>query len=156
MSTLSIFLPGGMLPMPLQMENLKYDGVRVYTNKPYAGVLIGHTSPQTRFAFDQVLDMAAEAIGMDPLELRLRNALKTGNTTVHGYKITSYQFIDSLRLIGDSIGWKEKRGKHLRDGTKRSTLSYLGGMPLEARKQCKRPWLKHQLGLLQTCELPGQ
>lgn len=117
-SPLSIYLPGALLPIPLHIENMKYDGVRVYTNKAFAGALIGHAVPQARFALEQMLDIMAEAIGMDPLELRLKNAMGPGDTTVNGFKITTCRFADALRSAAGGIGWSEKRGKSSRDGTR--------------------------------------
>ena len=117
-SPLSVYLPGAMLPIPLHLENMKYDGYRVYTNKAYAGALIGHAVPQARFAFEQMVDVMAEAIGMDPLELRVRNAIQPGDTSVNGFKITTCRFTDALLTAAEAVGWHEKRGKHFAHGTK--------------------------------------
>lgn len=115
---LSIFLPGGLLPIPIHMESFKYDALRVYTNKPYAGALLGQGLAQARFSFEQMVDILAEAIGMDPLELRMRNAMKAGDTSINGMQITTTRFVDTMIETTKAIDWAGKRGKHFGEGTK--------------------------------------
>jgi len=108
---LSIYIPGATMTFPLRIPHVKYDSYRAFTNKPFAGALIGHGMPQARFALDSLLDDMAEELGLDPLELRFRNAVKPGEKTVNGFKITTFGFEDTLTAVADSIRWKEKRGK---------------------------------------------
>lgn len=109
--TLSIYIPGGTMTIPLRIPRLRYDSYRVYTNKPYAGALIGHGISQARFALDSLIDDMADELGLDPLEVRYKNAVEPGETTISGFKITSFGFKDTLKAAGESIGWEEKRGK---------------------------------------------
>ncbi|MDP2935843.1 MAG: molybdopterin-dependent oxidoreductase [Dehalococcoidia bacterium] len=108
---LSIYIPGATMTFPLRVPHVKYDAYRAYTNKPFAGALIGHGMPQARFALDSLLDDMAEELGIDPLELRFRNAVKPGETTVNKFKITTFGFEDTLKAVAGSIRWTDKRGK---------------------------------------------
>src|SRR3989304_1961048 len=73
--------------------------------------LCGATAVPSRFAFESQLEMIAQAIGMDPLEIRLRNAMGPNETTINELKITSCEFAACLRKAGELSGWKEKKGK---------------------------------------------
>lgn len=108
---LSIYIPGATMTFPLRVPCLKYDTYRIFTNKPFAGAVIGHAMPQARFALDSVLDDIAEELGIDALELRFRNAVKPGETTVNRFQITTFGFEDTLKAVATSIQWKEKRGR---------------------------------------------
>lgn len=115
--TLSIYIPGGTMTIPLRIPRLQYDAYRVYTNKPYAGALIGHGMPQARLALDAVIDDMAQELGLDPLDVCMKNAVQPGESTVSGFQVTSFGFQDTLRVAGNSIGWREKRSKRrLQDG----------------------------------------
>ena len=57
------------------------------------------------------LDMMAEELGIDPLEMRLRNALKTGEKQATGSTSISCGLSESLEAAAEKSGWKDKRGK---------------------------------------------
>ncbi len=107
----SILLVGIFLSLPYRYQSYRYQGVRAYTNKPPGAAMRGHGAPQGHFAGDTQLDMIAQEIGMDPLEIRLRNALETGDTTATGFKILSSSFTSCIREVASKSGWAEKRGK---------------------------------------------
>jgi 4-hydroxybenzoyl-CoA reductase subunit alpha len=121
---LSIYLAGAFIALPFRVPNIKYDAYRMYTNKPFAGALRGHAMPQMRFAADQQLDMIAAELGIDQLEIRLRNAHKSGDTTCNGFVITSCGLTESLLKTAELVNWGERKGKLPRndeneEGTKR-------------------------------------
>jgi len=101
-----------------RIPSIRTDAMLVYTNKSPVGAYRGYGAPQNTFAFDSQLDMIAEELGMDPAELRLKNATRSGDITVHGWKITSCGLSEAIEHIVKSSGWKEKRGKrrHLKQG----------------------------------------
>ncbi|MDP2726170.1 MAG: xanthine dehydrogenase family protein molybdopterin-binding subunit, partial [Dehalococcoidia bacterium] len=107
----SILLVGIFLNLPYRYGSYRYRGVRAYTNKPPASAMRGHGAPQGHFASDVQLDMIAHDIGMDPLDIRLRNALEAGETTLAGFKILSSSFAQCIREVSARAGWQEKRGK---------------------------------------------
>ncbi|HOP48521.1 MAG TPA: molybdopterin-dependent oxidoreductase [Desulfobacteraceae bacterium] len=93
------------------IPNWKHEGVGVYTNKAICMPKRGHGSPQVSFATEQLLDMIAGDIGMDPAELRLKNVRKTGDVMPNGDKIDSCGLSVGIEKTVKESGWKKKRGK---------------------------------------------
>ena len=93
------YLAGAFLCLPLKARNIKYEGFRVYTNKPVCGAQRGHAVPQIRFAIESQLDIIAETLGLDPIELHLKNAVQTGDVTLNKQVITSCGFSECLEKI---------------------------------------------------------
>lgn len=107
----TIFFAGTNLHIPYKLPNLRYEGFRVYTNKQPSGAMRGHGMPQPRFAVECQMDMIAEDLGLDPVELRLRNAVETGYVAPNGIKVTSCGFRECLEKSARTPEWVEKRGK---------------------------------------------
>ena len=72
---------------PYLVPNAAVDGYAVRTNNPPCGAMRGFGAVQTSFAAEAQMDKLADALGMDPIELRLRNALKTHDTLLTGQVI---------------------------------------------------------------------
>ncbi|GAB4278219.1 MAG: xanthine dehydrogenase family protein molybdopterin-binding subunit [Deferrisomatales bacterium] len=107
MITLSCFF----VMIPYRIENLRYEGYHVYTNKPVGGAMRGHGIPQARFAIERQIDLIAARIGVDPAEMRVRNAIRAGEPHPAGFVIHTCGFAESVREAARAIGWAEKRGK---------------------------------------------
>ncbi len=105
-----VTLAGMELASLYRCNNVKFKGYHVYTNNPIGGPFRGFGQVQLRFADEVQLDMIAEAIGIDPVELRLKNAVQSGDVTASKRRITSCGFSDCLRKVADKAGWKKKRG----------------------------------------------
>tara|TARA_Y100001970_G_scaffold1881_1_gene2233 strand:+ start:14782 stop:17040 length:2259 start_codon:yes stop_codon:yes gene_type:complete len=73
---------------PYSVPNALIEGWGVRTNNPPCGAMRGFGNVQTCFAAEAQMDKLASALSMDPVELRLLNALKTGDTLITGQKIT--------------------------------------------------------------------
>jgi xanthine dehydrogenase D subunit len=69
---------------PYECPNATVDGWVVYTNNPPCGAMRGFGSVQNCYAHEAQMDKLAAAIGMDPVELRIRNAMRTGSTLITG------------------------------------------------------------------------
>jgi len=69
-----IFLCWGFIMIPYRIPNLKYEGYSIYTNNPVRAPQRGHGAPNLRFAVESQMDMIAEELKMDPVEIRLKNA----------------------------------------------------------------------------------
>ena len=69
---------------PYRCDHVRIDGRAMMTHTPPNGAFRGFGAPQTQFAVEVHMDRVAEAIGMDPVALRLRNALRPGDTTATG------------------------------------------------------------------------
>lgn len=90
-------------------KNVSADAYLVYTNKTPCGPLRGFGSPQAHFAVETLLDVIAEKLSMDPMELRLKNATKSGDVSIHGWNIKSCGLTESIRKAADEAGWSRKR-----------------------------------------------
>ena len=93
------------------MPNMKYDGYRVYTNKPTCGAQRGHGGVAARAAFEQQLDVIAEELGMDPIELRMKNVMQTGDVTCNDLNMSSLGMKECLEAVRNASGWASKKGK---------------------------------------------
>lgn len=72
-----------------KLPNLKADIYRVYTNEVQGGAFRGFGAPQIYFAIESQMDIIAETLGIDPLELRMKNLLRNGEKTAIGHKLIS-------------------------------------------------------------------
>ena len=77
----------------------------VYTNKMYGGSVRGFGNPEATFAVESQTDEVAQALGMDPIELRLRNANQPGDVTPQGMRITSCGLTECLETVRRESGW---------------------------------------------------
>ena len=100
-----------MLNLPYRVPNIKCEAHRVYTNNGFCGALRGHTIPQFCFARDSQLALIAAELGMDPLEIRHRNALQPGDVTANGFRIGTFAFDECIERVAKISGWRGKRGK---------------------------------------------
>lgn len=100
---------------PYRVPHVWSDSYCVYTNKPIAGAFRGFGVPQLMWALDSTLDMLAEGIGMDPVELRLKNALEEGDISATGQILHSVGIKECIRKAAEAIEWGKKtktyRGK---------------------------------------------
>ena len=109
-----IFLAWGFAIMPYRLPNLKYEGYAIYTNNPVRCPQRGHGAPQLRFAVESQLDMIAEELGIDPLEIRLKNARQSGEQLPNGDNVHSCGLIECIRQAGEFTGLREKYGRDRR------------------------------------------
>jgi 4-hydroxybenzoyl-CoA reductase alpha subunit len=107
----TVYYAGSLLGGPYKLPNMKYDGYRIYTNKPACGAQRGHGAVIARAAFEQQLDMIAEELGIDPLELRYKNMMKTGDTTCNDLNMSSFGMAECLGAVVKGSDWKSKKGK---------------------------------------------
>lgn len=90
---------GGQISLVYRVPNMKFKGYLVYTNKPVCGAMRGVTNFQARFADDSQMDMIARDLGLDPIDIRLKNARQPGETTPHGWKVTSCGLTECIKKI---------------------------------------------------------
>lgn len=92
-----------------RVPHTRTEAIIVYTNTQYGGALRGWGGPQAHFAVESQMDTIAEKLGMDALELRLKNANQPGDTTPWGWEIPSCGLTECLEQAAEKIGWSEKR-----------------------------------------------
>ncbi|HET7515362.1 MAG TPA: molybdopterin cofactor-binding domain-containing protein, partial [Gaiella sp.] len=73
---------------PYEVPNVRVEATVVYTNNPPCGAMRGFGAPQVCFAHESALDLLAERLGIDPVELRLRNAVGPGSVLPTGQVLT--------------------------------------------------------------------
>lgn len=106
----------------MRCPNLFGEAKIVYTNTPVGGGARGYGNPEGAFIFQQLIDEAAEKIGMDPLELRLKNARGVGEPSCWvPSPLESCNLEQCIRLGAERVGWREKRGQK-KEGTVRRGL----------------------------------
>ncbi|HTT17008.1 MAG TPA: xanthine dehydrogenase family protein molybdopterin-binding subunit [Thermoplasmata archaeon] len=99
----------GVLSMgPYRVPNFRYRGRRVYTTKPPSGAMRAHGGTNIRYSVEVALDRLAEEVGVDPFDLRARNALAPNSTTVNEFVITSTSFLKCLEAARRASGWDRK------------------------------------------------
>lgn len=74
---------------PYRIPHTQIEGWCVYTNNPVAGAMRAFGVCQATFGFESMMDLLAAKLGMDPLELRLKNALVRGDENCAGMRLTS-------------------------------------------------------------------
>lgn len=94
-----------------RIKNIATKAWLVYTNKVSSGCFRGFGNPQIHFAYESLLDMAADQLGMDPAELRLINASQPGDVTPHGWRLLSCGLSDCISKSTEAANWKEKRAQ---------------------------------------------
>ena len=107
----TVYYSGSLLGGPYKLKSMKYDGYRVYTNKPACGAQRGHGGVAHRASFEQLIDMTAEKLGMDPIDMRLKNIMTTGDMTVNELDMSSLGMKECIEAIRSGSDWNNKKGK---------------------------------------------
>ena len=128
------YYSGVFLTLPYKVPRYKFDAFRIYTNKPAGGPKRGHGAVQPRFAMECQMDKVAEKLGVDPIELRLRNAIEPNTMTINSFRVTSCGIKECLERTRDKSLFKEKypsykkpSNKVLRKGIGVAASTYISG-----------------------------
>jgi CO/xanthine dehydrogenase Mo-binding subunit len=103
-----IFLCWGFVVGPYRIPAVDYVGYSIYTNNPVRAPQRGHGAPQMRFAIESQMDMIAEELGIDPVEIRLRNAREKGETLPNGDSIRNAGLIDCVRQAAEKTAFQKR------------------------------------------------
>ena len=95
---------------PYEIANQRAVGYDVVSNRPKAAAYRAPGSPISAFAVESVLDMCAKAIGMDPLEMRHRNACRIGTPTLAGPKHAHAGYIETIEALLEHPAYQVKLG----------------------------------------------
>ncbi|MFC1880837.1 xanthine dehydrogenase family protein molybdopterin-binding subunit [Thermodesulfobacteriota bacterium] len=103
-----------------KISNYSFKGTAVFTNKSLCGALRGYGNPQMNFAQESQMDIIAAKLGMDPLELRLKNYRRQGEIDpVLNDEIRSNGLRECLEKGAQSSGWEMKRRQQPVKGPKK-------------------------------------
>ncbi|MBI2184168.1 MAG: xanthine dehydrogenase family protein molybdopterin-binding subunit [Thaumarchaeota archaeon] len=93
------------------VPNIIYETSLVYTNNQPGTAFRGFGMPQSSFAIESHMDEAAEILGLDPIQIRLRNVSKPNMVTNAGAHIFSNGVAECVSKATVESGWGEKHGK---------------------------------------------
>jgi carbon-monoxide dehydrogenase large subunit len=93
---------------PYEVPHVKTDSYCVYTNHPVGGAMRGFGMPELHAGLEQCIDELAQAVGMDPVEFRRLNCLKTGSVLVTGSKMHPTGLSDCIDQAAKAIDWGKK------------------------------------------------
>ncbi len=145
-SPLTMYLTGCATPLPYKLPNFKHDAYRAFTNNPICAAMRGHGVTHTRFACEIQMEMMAEQLGIDPVEVRMRNAIdnpKPGEVyrTVNDVTIQTCGIKEAIRAVVADPVWadKEKRPKKegpVSYGVGLSATAYMSGARQLGHQSC--------------------
>jgi 4-hydroxybenzoyl-CoA reductase alpha subunit len=107
----STYYTGALQTVTYQTPRYKFQGARVFTNKPPCGPKRGHGTPQPRFALEVHLDKIAEQLHIDPAELRLKHLVNANSVTANWLRIGSMGLAECIRKVVAGSEWKQKHGR---------------------------------------------
>jgi CO/xanthine dehydrogenase Mo-binding subunit len=112
---------------PYAIPNLKMDTYGVYTNNTPSGAFRSFGALQSQFATESHLDICAEKLGLDPFEIRRRNAMRDGAVTHTKQKLRSVSLLAALKAAEEGSGWQS--GAPTSRGATRTDLAKEGVRP---------------------------
>ncbi len=110
-----------------RVPNFKLDSYGVYTNLPVTGAFRGFGCPEFEWPIEQQMDIIAEKLGIDPVEIRMKNILHEGDRDVSGMITSNIGVEECLDKVAEWIAWGQKpaqesgpwrRGKGIAIGNK--------------------------------------
>ena len=107
----STFYTGALQTVTYNVPRYKFEGVRVFTNKPPCGPKRGHGTPQPRFAIEAQLDKIAEQLAIDPVEIRSRHLVPPNSLTANYLRVGSMGLQRCIDKVVEGSDWRKKFGK---------------------------------------------
>jgi 4-hydroxybenzoyl-CoA reductase alpha subunit len=122
----STFYTGVLQTVTYDIPAYRFEGCRVFTNKPPCGPKRGHGTPQPRFALELHLEKIAHDLGMEPVDLKQLNFVKPMTRTVNWLRVTSCGLDECTKRVISASGYRrrERRAGH---GMGFAISSYLSG-----------------------------
>lgn len=118
----TVFMVVGQKTLPLYNKTnaVRFVGNVVYTNKMPAGAFRGYGATQGTFALEATVNKLAEELAMDPVELRLKNLIRQGETSLpyNGKLLGSSALHQCIETGKKLIGWDEKQSPKIVNGNK--------------------------------------
>ena len=91
---------------PYRIPNVRVEGYCVYTNKVISGAYRGYGIPQVAWAHESQMDMIAHKLGMDPVEIRLKNAVEEGDISPTGQQVLyAVGLKECIKKVAEGIDW---------------------------------------------------
>ena len=122
----STFYTGALQTVTYDIPAYRFEGCRVFTNKPPCGPKRGHGTPQPRFALELHLEKIAHDLGIDPVDLKRRNFVKPNTRTVNWLRVTSCGLEECTDLVMKASRFRDRK-KREGHGMGFAISSYLSG-----------------------------
>jgi len=106
----STYYTGALQTVTYRVPAYRFDGARVFTNKPPCGPKRGHGTPQPRFALEAQLDRIACDLGLDPAAMRLAHLQPPDSLTANFLRVGSMGLGPCIEKVVAASGWRERRG----------------------------------------------
>ncbi len=106
----STYYTGALQTVTYRVPAYRFDGARVFTNKPPCGPKRGHGTPQPRYALEVHLDKIACDLGLDPAEMRRAHLVPPNSTTANFLRVGSMGLAACIGKVVEASGWRERRG----------------------------------------------
>ncbi len=106
-----LWFTAALTQLPYKVPNLRFNGRRVYTNKPTCGAQRGLAGVQVRIAIESLLDEAANKLGISPFDVRYINAVETGYQTKSVVSVGHSEYKKCLQSVAERSGFLDKYGK---------------------------------------------
>ncbi len=120
--------PGAMCAFaPYDLENVKVVGYDVITNRPKVAAYRAPGGPISEFAVESVVDEIAKKLGLDPIELRLKNAAKQGTKAAYGPKFGPVGLVETLEAAKSHAHWRTPLKKNQGRGVASGFWFNIGG-----------------------------
>ena len=120
--------PGCMCAFaPYDLANVKVVGYDVVSNRPKVAAYRAPGAPISEYAVESVIDELALKLGMDPIELRLKNAAKQGTKAAYGPKFGPVGMVECLEAAKASAHWRTPLGKNQGRGVAAGFWFNIGG-----------------------------
>jgi len=127
----STFYTGALQTVTYHIPAYRFQGCRVFTNKPPCGPKRGHGTPQSRFGQEIQLDKIAESLAIDPAELRLRIVERPETLTANYLHVGTIGLPECIRRVTRAAGWDDTYHKlPFGRGVGLACSSYLSGAGL--------------------------
>src|SRR6058998_1471904 len=104
----STFYTGALQTVTYDIPAYRFEGCRVFTNKPPCGPKRGHGTPQPRFALELHLEKIARDLGLDPVDLKRRNFVKPYSRTVNWLRVTSCGLEECTERVMNASGYQDR------------------------------------------------
>jgi nicotinate dehydrogenase large molybdopterin subunit len=97
---------------PYWIPNVEIDAFEVLTNNACGGQMRSPGIPQVTFAIESQMDALAQRLGLDPVDIRLKNVVKPGSKTAYGMQLDrDVSLEDTLKEAASTFGWRQEQGR---------------------------------------------
>lgn len=114
--------------------NVRSHATLVYTNNPPHGAFRGFGGTQMQFALNSHIHTMAGMLGLDPIEIHKRNAIRKGDVSIHGWEIGSTGLVECIDQATQALDWEAKRQAPKSIGPKKRGVGMAAAMHVSGNR----------------------